>query len=105
MHWKRRRSAPPVTVQFHPIQRSVPPMSTVESTKDDVGFAPAQGQITDQAIADAKAMIGLQLRPEGPYLQDVSIDTIRNFCNGIGDLNPMYRDAEHARQSRYGSVV
>jgi acyl dehydratase len=80
-------------------------MSTVESTKDDVGFAPAQGQITDQAIADARAMIGLQLRPEGPYLQDVSADTIRNFCNGIGDLNPLYRDAEHARQSRYGSLV
>lgn len=50
-------------------------------------------------------MIGLQLRPEGPFLQDATIDTIRNFCNGIGDLNPLYRDLEHARLTRYGTVL
>ncbi|MBI1990990.1 MAG: hypothetical protein HYS65_14980, partial [Betaproteobacteria bacterium] len=48
--------------------------------------APTQGKITDEVIAAAKAMIGMRLRPEGPYLQDVTIDTIRNFCNGVGDL-------------------
>lgn len=71
----------------------------------EVGHAPAEGKITDEAIAAARRMIGLQLRPEGPYLQDVTVDTIRNFCNGIGDLNPLYRDAEHGRLSRYGSIV
>lgn len=73
--------------------------------KDDVGHAPAEAKITDAGVAEARSMIGLQLRPEGPYLQDASIDTIRNFCNGIGDLNPLYRDAEHGRQSRQGNVV
>jgi len=67
--------------------------------------APAEGRITDEAVAAAKKMIGMQLRPEGPYLQDATPDTIRNFCNGVGDLNPLYRDAEHGRTSRYGSVV
>jgi acyl dehydratase len=67
--------------------------------------APVQGQITDEAIAAAKAMIGMRLRPEGPYLQDVTLDTIRNFCNGIGDLNPLFRDGEYGRNSRYASVV
>lgn len=67
--------------------------------------APVQGKITDEAIAAAKAMIGLRLRPEGPYLQDVTVDTIRNFCNGVGDLNPLYRDAEYGRNSRYASVI
>jgi acyl dehydratase len=71
----------------------------------DVGQAPAEGKITDEAIAAAKKMIGLQLRPEGPYLQDATHDTILNFCNGIGDLNPLYRDAEHGRLSRHGSIV
>jgi acyl dehydratase len=70
-----------------------------------LGTAPEEGKITDEAIAAAKSMIGLQLRPEGPYLQDATIDTIRNFCNGIGDLNPLYRDTEYARGSRYGGVV
>ena len=76
--------------------------STDEATMRD---APTQGKITDQAIAAAKAMVGLRLRPEGPYLQDVTIDTIRNFCNGIGELNPLYRDSEYGRNSRYGSVI
>ncbi|MGO8713071.1 MAG: MaoC family dehydratase N-terminal domain-containing protein [Rhizomicrobium sp.] len=82
-------------------------MSHVESdlAQQDVGSAPAEGKITDEAIADAKNMIGLQLRPEGPYLQDATGDTIRNFCNGIGDLNPLYRDEEHGRLNRYGSIV
>ncbi len=77
----------------------------MSAAETDVGQAPAEGRITDEAIAAAKEMIGLQLRPEGPYLQDATPDTIRNFCNGIGDLNPLYRDAEHGRLSRYGSVV
>ena len=67
--------------------------------------APTEGNITDEAIAAAKAMIGMRLRPEGPYLQDVTIDTIRNFCNGIGDLNPLYRDIEYGRNSRYANVI
>ena len=67
--------------------------------------APLQGRITDEAIAAAKAMIGMRLRPEGPYLQDATVDTIRNFCNGVGDLNPLYRDAEYGRNSRYASVI
>ena len=67
--------------------------------------APAQGRITDEAVAAARAMIGRRLRPEGPYLQDVTIDTIRNFCNGVGDLNPLYRDVEYGRNGRYGSII
>lgn len=67
--------------------------------------APRQGIITDETIAAAKAMIGLRLRPEGPYLQDVTADTIRNFCNGVGDLNPLYRDSEYGRNSRYANII
>ena len=82
-----------------------PKEQVMSVTEGDVGQAPAEGKITDEAVAAAKRMIGLQLRPEGPYLQDATPDTIRNFCNGIGDLNPLYRDAEHGRLSRYGNVL
>ena len=71
----------------------------------DVGGAPAEGKITPESIKAAENMIGMQLRPEGPYLQDATADTMRNWCNGIGDLNPLYRDEEHGRLSRYGSIV
>ncbi|QYY33830.1 MaoC family dehydratase N-terminal domain-containing protein (plasmid) [Cupriavidus pinatubonensis] len=73
--------------------------------QNDVGNAPAEGRITDEAIADAKAMIGLHLRPEGPYLQDATADTLRNWCNGIGDLNPLYRDVGYASGTRYGTQL
>jgi acyl dehydratase len=77
-----------------------------EASQDQsINHAPAEGHITDEAIEAARKMIGLQLRPEGPYLQDATSDTLRNFCNGIGDLNPLYRDVEHGRISRYGSMV
>ena len=76
------------------------------SSKDNaMQAAPAQGLITDEAIDAAKAMIGRRLRPEGPYVQDVTMDTIRNFCNGTGDLNPLYRDLEYGRASRYGGII
>lgn len=71
----------------------------------DVGNAPAEGLITDEAVAAARAMIGLHLRPEGPYLQDATADTMRNWCNGIGDLNPLYREIGYGAATRYGSMV
>lgn len=77
-------------------------MSTAEIQMAD---RPAEGRITDEAVADARSMIGLQLRPEGPYLQDATPDTLRNWCNGIGDLNPLYRELEHGRLSRHGSQL
>ena len=80
-------------------------MSAVMEKEREVGDAPAEGKITDEAIADARKMIGLQLRPEGPYLQDATIDTMRNFCNGIGDLNPLYRETEYSRATRHGGMV
>lgn len=76
------------------------------STDDqDIGHAAAEGKITPEAIKAAENMIGMQLRPEGPYMQDATEDTMRNWCNGIGDLNPLYRDLEYGRLSRYGSIV
>lgn len=78
---------------------------TTQQTHVEVSDGPPEGRITEEAVTAARAMIGTCLRPEGPYIQEVGIDTIRNFCNGIGDLNPLFRDTEYARRSRYSSVV
>jgi acyl dehydratase len=79
-------------------------MGSIDETKA-MTDAPNEAKITDEAVIAAKAMIGMRLRPEGPYLQDITIDTIRNFCNGVGDLNPLYRDSEYGRNSRYASLI
>lgn len=71
----------------------------------DIAVELGEERITPAAIEEARALIGVVLRPEGPYLQDATIDSIRNFSNGIGDLNPAFRDVEYGRTSRYASVV
>jgi acyl dehydratase len=75
------------------------------TTSGQIGHEPIDGRITDEAIEDARSRIGMILRPEGPYLQDATIDTLRNFANGIGDLNPLYRDAEYGRATRFGNMI
>ena len=60
---------------------------------------------TDEGVARLREMYGVKLRPEGPYLQDATPDTLTNFCNGIGDLNPLYRDVQHGRYTRWGSQL
>lgn len=64
----------------------------------------AEGKITDEALAAARALIGCKLRPE-QYLRDASVDSIIIFGNGIGDLNPLFRDQEYARWTRFGSLI
>ena len=78
-----------------------------ESNLQDTALdnSPMEGHITDDAIAAAQAMVGSYLRPEGPFIQDVTVDTICTYCNGIGDLNPLFRDAEYGRRSRHASLV
>jgi len=37
-----------------------------------------------------------------PYFnREVTIDTIEHFVDGIGDLNPLYRDREYAKNTKY----
>ncbi len=66
---------------------------------------PLEVEITDEMFVDARSRVGSMLRPEGPYLTDATADTLRNFCNGIGDLNPLYRDPGYGASSRYSSMV
>jgi acyl dehydratase len=77
----------------------------MSETIPNIDAALADTPITDEAIADARAMIGTILRPEGPYLQDATTDTMRNFCNGIGDMNPLFSDAEYGRPTKYSSMI
>jgi len=69
-------------------------MSSQKTNIASLDDRPSEAHITEESLAAARAMIGTYLRPEGPFVQDVTVDTIRTYCNGIGDLNPLFRDAE-----------
>ncbi|MDP6549755.1 MAG: MaoC family dehydratase N-terminal domain-containing protein [Dehalococcoidia bacterium] len=60
--------------------------------------------ISEEAVANAKAMIGMRLRTE-QFTRDASLGALLNFVNGIGDANPLFRDQEYAANTKYGSVI
>jgi acyl dehydratase len=39
------------------------------------------------------------------YTDLASADNIRRYSNGIGDFNPRYRDAEYAKNTKYGRLI
>jgi acyl dehydratase len=65
---------------------------------------PEVEEISDEAVAKAKAMIGMRLRTE-QYVRDASLGALLNFVNGIGDANPLFRDQEYTAYTKYGSVI
>ncbi|MCX5995777.1 MAG: MaoC family dehydratase N-terminal domain-containing protein [Chloroflexi bacterium] len=73
-------------------------MATTE--KPEVTF----GKITDEALAAMRAKFGI------PYYmirqnEVASKDAIRQFCNGIGDDNPLHRNPEYATRTKWGHIL
>jgi len=64
-----------------------------------------EGVLTNEALEEWKERVGLKLRISAIFNQTVSYEAIRNFVNGIGDINPLYRDQEYAQKTRYGSLI
>lgn len=55
------------------------------------------------AITDeVRAMIGATSEPD---ILEVERGAIRRYADAIEDPNPLFRDVEHARNSRYGEII
>ena len=70
----------------------------------DINEEAPEGKINEASMSSARELIGCKLRPE-QYLRDASLDSVTIFSNGIGDLNPLYRDQEYARWTRFGGLI
>ena len=62
------------------------------------------GKITEEGLEKMRAKFGV------PYYmirqnEVASKDAIRQFCNGIGDDNPLFRNPEYATRSRWGHIL
>jgi len=66
------------------------------------GFA--QGLITDEAIQEHRKRIGSKRSSVGRG-EYATTDSIRQFVNAIGDLNPLYRDEEYAKKTLFGGRI
>lgn len=65
----------------------------------------AEATLTDDWVTEWEGRIGLDLRVGNVFNENASYEAIRNFVNGIGDSNPLYRDQEYAGKTRYGALV
>jgi len=66
----------------------------------------SENEITQEKIDTLKKRIGVAWKPSQPYYNTTaSKDTIRLFCQGIGDMNPLYINPEYAKKTRFGRLV
>jgi acyl dehydratase len=65
-----------------------------------------EGKISEEALAQLRSRVGMKLRiHHDSGNRNVSEETIRRFVNGTGDINPLYRDQDYAKNTRYGKLV
>lgn len=66
----------------------------------------AEGLITDELVEEMRGKAGLKLRVENALFNEYATkDNIRKFVDGIGDTNPLFRNEEYAKATRYGSII
>lgn len=64
-----------------------------------------EGKITEDGLEKLRSLIGTKLRIPNIFNQYVSREAIRNYVDGIGDVNPLYRDEKYASRTRYGKLI
>lgn len=66
----------------------------------------AWGEITDEDLAEAEALIGQPLRrTRMQWIETATRDAIRHFAWGIGDSNPLWLDTDYAAASPLGGIT
>lgn len=79
-------------------------MAEVERLYRETGKV-EEGVLTEQALEEFRKRIGIKLRIPNLYNELASRDAIRHFANGIGDPNPLWREEEYARNTKYGRII
>lgn len=67
--------------------------------------AVAENTLDDAALTAWQSRIGVEMRISNIFNQNASFEAIRNYSNGIGDDNPLYRDEEYGKKTRFGAMV
>ena len=66
----------------------------------------ATGKFTDEMLADMRALIGTELRTEACVNNEYATRlAILRFCEGIGDDNPLWTDADYAAKTPHGTLI
>jgi acyl dehydratase len=63
-----------------------------------------QNELTDRMIEEGRSFEGMPLRVE-QYNYEASLDSIRHYAWGIGDMNPLWYDETYAASTAHGTVM
>lgn len=64
------------------------------------------GQIQTKEIERLRGRIGTEIvRETMPFYTEISSDSIRHYAHAIGDDNPLWLDADYARQAGWNNVI
>lgn len=85
------------TILSHVEQRS--------SVRSDPGPVLTHGQITEEGVEKLRRMVGHELRQTFRFNTEVTHDSVRHYCWGTGDDNPLWMDLDYAAATDYGSAV
>ncbi len=67
---------------------------------------PEAGRVTPDLIERRKSRMNKPFIPSSVYFNnEATADTIRHFVDGIGDTNPIFRDAGYASKTRHGGII
>lgn len=67
---------------------------------------PEAGKVTPDMLERRKFRMNKPFIPSGIYFNnEATADTIRHYVDGIGDNNPLFRDAAYAEKTKYGRII
>ncbi len=62
-------------------------------------------EITQEMIDELKKRMNIVWKPRRPYFNtSATRDTIAHYCDGIGDVNPLFTDPDYAKKSSFGKA-
>jgi len=62
-------------------------------------------KITEEALARLRARLNEETPILYPWNSEAAKDSIWQWCNGIGDLNPLWVDPEYAKKAKDGALL
>jgi acyl dehydratase len=78
--------------------------NTVESRGQAYRVETQTPAISNEAIADAQKLIGVDYRAARDTFE-ITRDWIRQYCNYIDSRNPLYLDEDYARKTSWGGII
>jgi hypothetical protein len=65
-----------------------------------------EGEFTPELIKEMKSKHGLKLNVKNHlFNEEATRGAIRRFADGVGDPNPLWRDEDYAKKTRYGCLI